>query len=74
MVSSFFTNEKESKLKVIALEYNYRDIKTFEITIYSIGYVVAKYILGCDYYDKLDFICLSDPTYQVKTSNNVLVE
>lgn len=60
LVSNNFNIEKEPKLQEIVLEYNYRDVKTFETTIYSIGYVVAKYSMGYDF-NKLDFMCLSDP-------------
>ena len=65
LVSDNFTNEKESKLQEIELEYNYRDIKTYETTICSIGYVVAKYSMGYDF-NKLDFMCLSDPKLSIK--------
>lgn len=65
LVSDNFTNEKESRLQEIKLNYNYRDIKTYETTIYSIGYVVAKYSMGYDF-NKLDFICLSDPKLSIK--------
>ena len=65
LVSDNFTNEKESKLKEIELKYNYRDIKTYETTICSIGYVVAKYSMGYDF-NKLDFMCLSDPKLSIK--------
>lgn len=44
----------------VILEYNYRDIKIYENTINSIGYVVAKYSMGYDF-NKLDYICFSDP-------------
>ena len=60
LVSDNFTIKKEPKLQEIELEYNYRDIKNYESTIKSIGYVVAKYSMGYDF-NKLDFICLSDP-------------
>ena len=60
LVSDNFTMEKEPKLQEIILEYNYRDIKRYETTLYSIGYVVAKYSMGYDF-NKLDFMCLSDP-------------
>jgi hypothetical protein len=60
LVSNNFTVEKEPKLKDIILDYAYTDIKTYESTIYSIGYVVAKYSMGYDF-NKLDFICVSDP-------------
>ena len=60
LVSDNFTIEKEPKLQKIKLEYNYRDIKTYEAANHSIGYVVAKYSMGYDF-NKIDFICLSDP-------------
>jgi len=65
LVSNNFTIEKEPKLKDIALEYNYTDIKTFETTYHSIGYVVAKYSMGYDF-NKLDFICFSDPKLSIQ--------
>ena len=65
LISDSFMNEKESKLQEIVLEYNYRDIKTYETTYYSIGYVVAKYSMGYDF-NKIDFICLSDPKLSIK--------
>ena len=65
LISDSFMNEKESKLQEIVLEYNYRDIKTYETTYYSIGYVVAKYSIGYDF-NKIDFICLSDPKLSIK--------
>ena len=65
LVSDNFTMEKEPKLQEIILEYNYRDIKRYETTIYSIGYVVAKYSMGYDF-NKLDFICLSDPKLSIQ--------
>ncbi len=65
LVSDNFTIEKEPKLQEIVLDYDYRDIKTYENTIYSIGYVVAKYSMGYDF-NKLDFICLSDPKLSIQ--------
>lgn len=65
LVSDNFTIEKEPKLQEIVLEYNYRDIKTYETTSYSIGYVVAKYSIGYDF-NKLDFICFSDPKLSIQ--------
>ena len=65
LVSDNFTMEKEPKLQEITLEYNYRDIKRYETTIYSIGYVVAKYSMGYDF-NKLDFMCLSDPKLSIQ--------
>jgi hypothetical protein len=65
LVSDNFTIEKEPQLQEIVLDYNYRDIKTYENTIYSIGYVVAKYSMGYDF-NKLDFICLSDPKLSIQ--------
>ena len=65
LVSDNFTIDRESRLQEIILEYNYRDINTYETTIYSIGYVVAKYSLGYDF-NKLDFICFSDPKLSIQ--------
>jgi hypothetical protein len=65
LVSDNFTIEKEPKLQEITLEYNYRDVKIYENTIYSIGYVVAKYSMGYDF-NKLDFMCLSDPKLSIQ--------
>jgi len=59
LVGDGFTIEKEPRLQKILLEYKYRDIKIYETTIHSIGYVVAKYSIGYDF-NKLDFIYLSD--------------
>jgi hypothetical protein len=65
LISDNFTVEKEPKLREIVLEYNYRDLKTYETTIHSIGYVVAKYSMGYDF-NKLDFMCLSDPKLSIQ--------
>mgnify|MGYP001171939242 CR=1 FL=1 len=65
LVSDTFTIEKEPKLQEVVLEYNYRDIKTYETTINSIGYVVAKYSMGYDF-NKLDYMCLSDPKLSIQ--------
>ena len=65
LVSDNFTIEIEPKLQQIILEYNYRDIKIYETTLHSIGYVVAKYSIGYDF-NKLDFICLSDPKLSIQ--------
>jgi hypothetical protein len=65
LVSDNFTIKKEGKLEEIVLEYNYRDIKIYETTINSIGYIVAKYSMGYDF-KKLDFICLSDPKLSIQ--------
>jgi hypothetical protein len=73
LVSNKFTIKKEPKLQEIELEYNYRDIKTYENTVYSIGYVVAKYSMGYDFH-KIDFIYLSDPKLSIQDINNVLEE
>jgi len=59
LVDDGFTIEKEPRLQKILLEYEYRDIKIYETTIHSIGYVVAKYSMGYDF-NKLDFIYFSD--------------
>lgn len=61
LVSDNFSIKKDD----ITLEYNYRDIKTFETTIYSIGYVVAKYSIGYDF-NKLDYMCISDPKLSIQ--------
>ena len=65
LVSDNFTIEKEARLQEILLEYNYRDITKYETFSYSIGYVVAKYSMGYDF-NKLDFICLSDPKLSIQ--------
>ena len=65
LVCDTFTIEKEPKLQEVVLEYNYRDIKNYETTIQSIGYVVAKYSMGYDF-NKLDFMCLSDPKLSIQ--------
>lgn len=65
LVSDTFTIEKEPKLQEVKLEYNYRDIKNYETTMYSIGYVVARYSMGYDF-NKLDFMCLSDPKLSIQ--------
>ena len=65
LVSDNFTIEKEEKLNEIELEYDYRNIKTYEHNINSIGYVVAKYSMGYDF-KKLDFIYLSDPKLSIQ--------
>lgn len=48
----------------VILEYNFKDIKVFENSINSIGYVVAKYSMGYDF-NKLDFLCFSDPKLSI---------
>lgn len=60
LVSDNFTTEREPKLTEIVLDYDYKNITTYETTIHSIGYVVAKYSMGYDF-KGLDFICVSDP-------------
>jgi hypothetical protein len=57
-----FNSDQE---KEIILDYNYTDIKTFETSINSIGYVVAKYSMGYDF-NKIDFICFSDPKVSIQ--------
>lgn len=54
------SNYNELKLNDIVLNYNYKSIKTFEKTEYSIGYVVAQYSMGYDF-NSIDTIFLSDP-------------
>jgi superfamily II DNA or RNA helicase len=65
LISDNFTIELEPKIQEIVLEYEYRNIKIFETSIYSIGYVVAKYSMGYDF-NKLDFMCLSDPKLSIQ--------
>ena len=65
LVSDNFTIEKEPKLNTINLDYDYRNISTYEKNINSIGYVVAKYSMGYDF-KKLDFIYLSDPKLSIQ--------
>jgi hypothetical protein len=65
LVSDNFTIKEEPKLQEIVLDYDYRNIKMYETTIYSIGYVVAKYSMGYDF-NKLDFMCLSDPKLSIQ--------
>ena len=49
----------------ILLDYEYRDIKTYENTNHSIGYVVAKYSMGYDF-NKIDYIHFSDPKLSIQ--------
>ena len=65
LIDDNFTIKKTPILQDIILEYNYRDIQSYENTIYSIGYVVAKYSMGYDF-NKLDFMCLSDPKLSIQ--------
>jgi hypothetical protein len=65
LVGDDFTIKKEPKLQEIVLEYNYTDIKIYETTINSIGYVVDQYNMGYDF-NKLDFICVSDPKLSIQ--------
>jgi hypothetical protein len=60
LVSKDDTEKEMLKFKDVALDYNFKSIDCFEQTIYSVGYVVAKYSMGYDF-NKLDFICISDP-------------
>jgi hypothetical protein len=64
LVNNNFTDEKEPRLKNINLNYDYKNIQTYQNSIYSIGYVVAKYSMGYDF-NKLDYICLSDPKLSI---------
>ena len=56
-----YNNPKLLKM-VQTAKYHFRDIKTFETTPLSIGYVVKEYGLGYDC-PNLDYICFSDPKY-----------
>ena len=59
LISEYKTNLE------INLDYNYKSIKIFESTQYSIGYVVAQYSMGYDF-NKIDFIYFSEPKYSIK--------
>lgn len=65
LVSDDFNKDREPRLNEILLDYEYRNIKIYETSIYSIGYVVAKYSIGYDF-NKLDFIHLSDPKLSIQ--------
>jgi superfamily II DNA or RNA helicase len=60
LVGDDFTNEKDVRITKIKLDYDYRNIKTYENSIFSIGYVVARFSMGYDF-NKIDFIHFSDP-------------
>ena len=47
------------------LNYNYKDIKTYEKTACSIGYVVSQYSMGYDF-NLIDIIFISDPKLSLK--------
>ena len=49
----------------IALEYDYTDVKIFETTPESIGYVVKRFSIGYDF-DKIDILFISDPKTSYK--------
>jgi superfamily II DNA or RNA helicase len=49
----------------IALEYNYKDVKVFESSPNSIGYVVKRFSIGYDF-NKIDIIFISDPKTSYK--------
>lgn len=44
----------------IILDYDYKDVKIFETTPNSIGYVVKRFSIGYDF-DKIDILFISDP-------------
>ena len=62
LVSDF---NSDKRLFEIQLDYNFRNIKTFENNPNSIGYVVAQYSMGYDF-NNIDFISISDPKLSVK--------
>ena len=62
LVSDF---NSDQRLIEIQLDYNFRNIKTFENNPNSIGYVVAQYSMGYDF-NNIDFISISDPKLSVK--------
>jgi len=49
----------------IELEYDYTDVKIFETTPESIGYVVKRFSIGYDF-DKIDILFISDPKTSYK--------
>ena len=63
LLISDFNSDK--RLIEIQLDYNFRNIKTFENNPNSIGYVVAQYSMGYDF-NNIDFISISDPKLSVK--------
>ena len=62
LVSDFNSDQRLIEIK---LDYDFRDIKTFENNPNSIGYVVAQYSMGYDF-NNIDFISISDPKLSVK--------
>ena len=62
LVSDFNSDQRLIEIK---LDYDFRDIKTFENNPNSIGYVVAQYNMGYDF-NNIDFISISDPKLSVK--------
>ncbi len=66
IIKPFLLIEKTYKAnRIINLDYNYKNIKTYEESISSMGYVVAKYSMGYDF-SNLDFLYLSDPKLSVQ--------
>jgi hypothetical protein len=63
-IKPFLLNKFKIKQE-IELDYEYRDIKTYENTINSIGYVVAQYSMGYDF-NKIDYIHFSDPKLSIQ--------
>jgi superfamily II DNA or RNA helicase len=63
LLISDFNSDK--RLIEIKLDYDFRNIKTFENNPNSIGYVVAQYSMGYDF-NNIDFISISDPKLSVK--------
>lgn len=53
----------------IALDYDYKDVKIYEKTPNSIGYVVKRFSIGYDF-NKIDIIFISDP----KTSHKDIIQ
>jgi superfamily II DNA or RNA helicase len=56
LISDYFSLD----INKITLDYNYKDIATFENTEYNIGYVVSQYNIGYDFH-KIDILFMSDP-------------
>ena len=65
LIGDDFNETKEPRLNYILLDYDYRNVLTFEKNNNSIAYVVAKYSMGYDF-NKIDFISLTDPKLSVK--------
>jgi superfamily II DNA or RNA helicase len=59
-IKPFILVSEYYNLDNIKLDYNYKDIKIFENTEYSLGFVVQQYNMGYDF-NNLDYISITDP-------------